>query len=61
MSAISGNSTGTRFMRGTQSYEGVRAWIEEHIEDEAQHAAAVSKYDDVMIRARNTPELYPPR
>jgi len=44
-----------------QSYEGVRAWIEDHIEDEAQHAAAVSKYDDVMVRARKDPGLYPPR
>jgi predicted phosphoadenosine phosphosulfate sulfurtransferase len=44
-----------------QTYEGIRQWIDENIEEEAQYEAAVEKYESVMMRARRNPELYPPR
>jgi predicted phosphoadenosine phosphosulfate sulfurtransferase len=43
------------------SYEGVRAWIEENIEDEANHKKAVERYVAVMKRAAHSPGAYPPR
>ena len=43
-----------------QTYEGVRQWIDEHIEEEDQHAAAVEKYENVLFRAKRDPDLYPP-
>jgi phosphoadenosine phosphosulfate reductase family protein len=44
-----------------QSYEGVRAWIEENIEDEQNHKKAVERYLCAMTRARKWPDAYPPR
>jgi predicted phosphoadenosine phosphosulfate sulfurtransferase len=44
-----------------QSYAGVRAWIEENIEEEAQLALAIKRFDSVMVRAAKMPESYPPR
>jgi len=44
-----------------QSYEGVRAWIEEHITEESQYDLAVDRFESVMSRARKTPDSYPPR
>lgn len=44
-----------------QSYEGVKLWIEEHIEDPKQLELALSRYDDVMMRATKDPSVYPPR
>jgi hypothetical protein len=44
-----------------ESYEGVLAWIEEHIDDEANLAKARQRYADVMKRARHSPAAYPPR
>lgn len=44
-----------------QSYGGVRAWIEDNIEDEAQHKMAVKRFDSVMGRALKDPDLYPPQ
>lgn len=43
------------------SLEGVRAWIDEHIEDEAQHSLAVRRFESMLLRARRDPDLYPPR
>jgi hypothetical protein len=43
-----------------QSYPGVRAWIEEHIEDEKQYELAIRRFDSVMRRAVRYPESYPP-
>ena len=43
-----------------QSYAGVRAWIEEHIEDEKQYELAIRRFDSVMGRAARYPESYPP-
>lgn len=43
------------------SYEGVRAWIEENIEDEVQYRKAVERYESVMVRARRMPDNYPPK
>lgn len=43
-----------------QSYGGVRAWIDENIEDEKQYAMAVKKFDAVMVRAQRFPDSYPP-
>lgn len=42
-----------------ESYEGVRAWIEENIEDETAYALAVKRYNSVMVRARRMPNAYP--
>lgn len=42
-----------------QTYEGVRAWIEENITDQLE--LAIDRYEAVMQRARRDPELYPPR
>jgi predicted phosphoadenosine phosphosulfate sulfurtransferase len=44
-----------------QSYEGVRAWIEENIEDESQYKKAVQRYNSVMNRASKFPNAYPPK
>ncbi len=43
-----------------QSYAGVRAWIEEHIEDEKQYELAIRRFDSVMGRAARYPDSYPP-
>lgn len=43
-----------------QSYEGVRAWIEENVEDEKQYELAIKRYESVMGRARKFPDSYPP-
>lgn len=43
-----------------QTYEGVRLWIDEHITDEKQHAAATKKFESVMGRAIAAPDQYPP-
>lgn len=44
-----------------QTYEGVRAWIDEFVEDEKNYELAVKRYDAVMVRARREPEIYPVR
>lgn len=44
-----------------QSYEGVRAWIEENITEEEQYKKAVKRYNSVMSRAMKFPNAYPPR
>lgn len=44
-----------------QTYEGVRAWIEENINDEIQYRKAVERYESVMKRAVKTPDSYPPK
>jgi predicted phosphoadenosine phosphosulfate sulfurtransferase len=44
-----------------QTYEGVRAWIEENIDDEANHKKAVERYVAVLKRAQHSPLAYPPR
>jgi predicted phosphoadenosine phosphosulfate sulfurtransferase len=44
-----------------QSYEGVRLWIDENIEDEKQYAMAVKRFDAVLPRALRDPDIYPPR
>lgn len=44
-----------------QTYEGVRAWIEENINDEIQYRKAVERYESVMKRAAKTPDSYPPK
>lgn len=43
-----------------QTYEGVRQWIEEHLEGK-QLDAALEKYRSVMLRATKDPDIYPPR
>lgn len=43
------------------TYDGVRAWIDEHIEDEAQYEKASKAFDRVMVRALQDSDLYPPR
>jgi predicted phosphoadenosine phosphosulfate sulfurtransferase len=43
------------------SYGGVSLWIDEHIEDEKQHAMARKRYDAVLVRALRDPEIYSPR
>jgi predicted phosphoadenosine phosphosulfate sulfurtransferase len=43
-----------------QSYEGVRAWIEENIEDEKQYELALKRFNSVMVRAVKFPDSYPP-
>jgi predicted phosphoadenosine phosphosulfate sulfurtransferase len=42
-----------------QSYEGVRAWIEENITEETQYKKAVQRYNSVMTRAVKFPNAYP--
>ena len=42
-----------------QSLEGVRAWIEENIEDERQYAKAIMEFDSVAQRTRLAPASYP--
>lgn len=44
-----------------ESYAGVRAWIEENIEDEAAYALAVKRFESAYMRALRFPEAYPPR
>lgn len=44
-----------------QTYEGVRAWIEENIEDEEQYRKALNRYNSVMSRAKKFPKAYPPK
>lgn len=44
-----------------QTYEGVRAWIEENIDDEDQHRKAVKRFGSVMNRANKFPNAYPPK
>lgn len=44
-----------------ETYEGVRAWIEEHIDDEANLKKARVRYASVMHRARLMPKAYPPK
>lgn len=44
-----------------ESYEGVLAWIEENIEDEKQYALATKRYNSVMVRAKQFPDVYPPK
>ena len=44
-----------------QSYEGVRAWIEENIDEEGQHKKAIQRYNSVMHRALRFPNAYPPK
>lgn len=44
-----------------ESYGGVRAWIEESIEDEKQYELAIKRFESVMIRAAKMPDAYPPR
>jgi len=42
-----------------QSMEGVRAWIEENIEDENQYALALSRFKTTVTANRNAPNAYP--
>lgn len=46
-----------------QSYEGIRAWIDEHIQDEKQHALASYRFDEVMaaVKSRGSADGYAPR
>ena len=44
-----------------QSYEGVRAWIEENITEEGQYKKAVQRFNSVMGRALKFPSVYPPK
>jgi hypothetical protein len=44
-----------------RSYEGVRAWIEENITDEANHKKAVQRFKSAVHRAGHSPDAYPPR
>lgn len=44
-----------------QSYDGVRAWIDENVTDEAEYERAVREFDSAMTRAKRDPDLYPPR
>jgi predicted phosphoadenosine phosphosulfate sulfurtransferase len=44
-----------------ESYEGVLAWIHEHIDDETNLAKALTRYESVMGRARQFPDAYSPR
>ena len=43
-----------------QTHEGVRAWIEENIEDPVQHRLAVERFDDVMKRVEKGDGGYEP-
>lgn len=43
-----------------QSHAGVRAWIEENIEDEKWYALAVKRFDSAMGREAENPGGYPP-
>lgn len=43
-----------------QSYAGVRAWIEENIEDEKQYQQACKMFNSAMVRAKKFPLQYPP-
>jgi predicted phosphoadenosine phosphosulfate sulfurtransferase len=43
-----------------QSYEGVRAWIEEHMADEAQLKKARAAFDRVVRQAKSNPAAFPP-
>jgi predicted phosphoadenosine phosphosulfate sulfurtransferase len=43
-----------------QTYEGMRQWIDENVEDGSQYDMAVERYDSVMVRAQREPENYPP-
>lgn len=43
-----------------QTYEGVRQWIEENLEDK-NYDLAVKRYNSVMVRAKREPELYSTR
>jgi predicted phosphoadenosine phosphosulfate sulfurtransferase len=43
-----------------QTYEGVRQWIDENIEEEAHHEMAVMRFETCM-RELKDPALYPPR
>jgi len=42
-----------------ETYEGVRAWIEEHIEDEDQYAKAIFRLETVL--KKKTLDSYPPQ
>jgi predicted phosphoadenosine phosphosulfate sulfurtransferase len=51
----------TRSMkRYGQSYEGVREWIDENIEDPLQHQTAIKRLDDVLKRVKRGAQNYPP-
>jgi len=43
-----------------QSFEGIRAWVEEHITDPAHRKKALKELSDVIVRSRNAPQAYPP-
>lgn len=43
-----------------QTHEGVRAWIEDNLEDEGQHALAVTRLEAVMKQSPEELEKYPP-
>lgn len=43
-----------------QSLEGVRAWVEDHMEDEHQKAKALYELQSVINRAREFPTWFPP-
>jgi predicted phosphoadenosine phosphosulfate sulfurtransferase len=42
------------------SYDGVRAWIIENIDESALRAKALGRLDAAVIRARRNPAAYPP-
>lgn len=41
------------------SWEGIRAWIEDNIQDAIQHQKAMKEFVGVRIRAANDPDAYP--
>ena len=43
-----------------QDYDGVAAWIIEHIHDETQQAKALRELAGIRGRARHSPEAFPP-
>ena len=44
-----------------QSYEGVRAWIEDNlVEDEEQYNLAIKRFNTVMSAIKNRPDGYSP-
>jgi predicted phosphoadenosine phosphosulfate sulfurtransferase len=49
------------YERYGSSYDGVRAWIEENIEDEVLYQTAVDRFDGVMVRIANKASGYPPK
>lgn len=43
-----------------QSFAGVRSWIIEHIDDEAQQRLALVRLGECEVMARRQPQSYPP-